>query len=274
MSAQPMGGSPMSGPPGPVDPYGFGGAPPPPPPKSGSRVWLAVLGGVVVLAVLAACGIGGYFLLQEDKDQKPTAGSSSSAAPDDSPSKSDDPEPSESEGDDDVDISSRETDPEPLTVDELFGNPTVDVPTGKYPVVKTEVLTTCKNAVTGPSLGPKLTSLGCNQVVRAAINSPGNRYGITAGVFNLAEDNGSEVTTVIKAQKGDAFIGLVGTGASAVINQATSMMYWQPIGHYLVYVVIVRGDRKPATTSDAAIKQIGNDILITHLGTLLQKREQ
>lgn len=267
-----MSGLPMSGHPGPVDPYGFGG-PPPPPPKSGSKTWLAVLAGVVVLAVLSACGIGGYFLIQDDSDQKPTANSSSSAAPENSKSGSDDPEPSESASDD-VDIDSRATDPEPLTVEELFGTPTVDVPSGKYPVVKTEELKSCKGAVTGPQLGTKLTALGCTQVVRAALNSPANRYGITAGVFNLARDNGSEVTSIIKNQKGDAFLGLVGPGASAVINQATSMMYWQPIGHYLVFVVIVRGDRKAVVQTDAAVKQIGNDILLTYLGTLLQKREQ
>ena len=251
------------------EPPGFG--PPPPPPKGGSRFWLTSLTILAVLVVIAACSVGGYFVFRDDGTPiaDPSAGdpTATSAAPSGSPSPSAEP----------VDISSRTTDPRPLTVRELFPAKRISVQddnTGKthrYSVVKTQLLRGCGKAVTG-KLPTMLQRLGCTQVARAAINSADGKYGATAGVFNLKKKGHSAtIDPVIKKDQG-SFTGLEGTGASAKINKASLMMYWQEQGHYMVYVIICRGDGKQISNKDSRLGEMGTDLLISHLATKLAER--
>jgi hypothetical protein len=251
------------------DPAGFG--PPPPPPKSGSRFWLTSLTILAVLVVLAACSVGGYFVFLDDgtPNTNPSAGRSAAAstAPSGSPSASTTP----------VDISSRTTDPRPLTAREMFPSKKVSVQddnTGKtrtYQVVKTQTLRGCSKAVTG-KLPTTLQRLGCTQVVRAALNTTDGKYGATAGVFNLKrKGHSTTIDPLIKKDQG-SFTGLEGPGASAKINKASLMMYWQEQGHYMVYVIICRGDGKQISNKDPRLGQMGTDLLISHLATKLAER--
>jgi hypothetical protein len=251
------------------EPPGFG--PPPPPPKGGSRFWLTSLTILAVLVVIAACSVGGYFVFLDDGAPHADPAAESSAAASAPPSGS--PSPSAST----VDISSRATDPRPLTVRELFGSKKIRVQddnTGKtrsYQVVKTQSLQGCGKAVTG-KLPTLLQRLGCTQVVRAAVNSADGKYGATAGVFNLKrKGHSTTVDPVIKKDQG-SFTGLEGPGASAKINKASLMMYWQEQGHYMVYVIICRGDGKQISNKDPRLGEMGTDLLISHLATRLAER--
>ncbi len=229
---------------------------------------------LATVVAIAACSVGGYFLFRDDGKGEPTAGGPSSSSPEASKSKT--PSKSPSPTSTPVDISSRSTDPEPLTKNELFGDKTIttrDQNTGKtrtYKVVKAQQMGNCSNGVTG-SLGGTLQSLGCNQVVRAAINTSGGEYGATAGVFNLKNKGHSKkLDPLIKDDKG-SFAGLEGPGASAQINKASLALYWEERGHYMVYVIICRGDGKQIKLNDT-VATIASDLLIDHLATKLAER--
>jgi hypothetical protein len=249
-------------------PSGFG--PPPPPPKGGSRFWLTSLTVLAVLVVIAACSVGGYFVFLDDAPSvNPTASApvAASDAPSGSPSPSANP----------VDITSRTTDPRPLTVKEMFPSKKISVQddnTGKtrsYQVVRTQSMRGCSKGVTG-KLPSALQRLGCTQVVRAAVNSTDGKYGATAGVFNLKKKGHSTtLDPLIKKDQG-SFTGLEGPGASAKINKASLMMYWQEQGHYMVYVIICRGDGKQISNKDPRLGVMGTDLLISHLATRLAER--
>ncbi|MGH3717106.1 MAG: hypothetical protein ACRDT4_27135 [Micromonosporaceae bacterium] len=275
-------GEPPAGPPGyePAPAPGFGGAqfaeppgfgPPPPPPRSGSKLWFTILAALGAVVLIAGCSVFGYYLVRDDgtssADPTPSASAKKSASPSKSPSPTASP----------VDISSRATDPQPLTEKELFGNKSLtieDDASGKsrsYKVVKTQTLKDCGKAVTG-QLGGALGKLGCSQVVRAAINSADGKYGATAGVFNLKnKGHSATVDPLIKGDKG-SFNGLEGPGASAKINKASLALYWEERGHYMVYVIICRGDGKQITLDDKNIQNMASDLLISHLATKLAER--
>lgn len=252
-----------------AEPPGFG--PPPPPPKGGSKFWLTSLAVLGVVVVIALCSVSGYFMFRDDGT--PTADTSKSPTASKSATPSAPPSPTASP----VDISSRATDPEPLTEKEVFGSKTLtieDDSSGKsrsYKVVKTQALKDCKKAVTGDLASP-MGKLGCNQVVRAAINSSDGKYGATAGVFNFKnKGHSTTIDPLIKKDKG-SFNGLEGPGASAKINKASLALYWEERGHYMVYVIICRGDGKQISLDDKNIQNMASDLLISHLATKLAER--
>jgi len=250
------------------EPPGFG--PPPAPPKGGSRFWLTALVILAAVVLISACSVGGYYMFRDDGS--PSAQPSTSASGSKSKSPSASPSPTASP----VDISSRATDPEPVTVKELFDSKTLRIEddttgaTRTYKVAKTDSQKSCGKAVT-EKLVDTVKSLGCSQVVRAAINTSDGKYGATAGVLNLKNKGSSaKIDPLVKDDKG-SFNGLEGPGASAKINKASVALYWQEDGHYLVYVVICRGDGKQIKL-DKTVQGIATDLLISHLTTKLAER--
>lgn len=253
-----------------AEPPGFG--PPPAPPSGGSRFWLTALAVLATLVVLAVCSVGGYFVFRDDgvpaasESPNASADASKSASPSASPSPTASP----------IDISSRSTDPEPLTEKELFGDKEIAIEdenngkTRSYKVVKKQTIKDCAKGVTG-DLKSVVKKLDCNQVVRAAINSKDGKYGATAGVFNLKDKGHSKkIDPLIKGDKG-SFTGLAGPGASAQINKASLVLYWEERGHYMAYIMICRGDGR-TINEDQNVKTIATDLLISHVATKLAER--
>ena len=88
-------------------------------------------------------------------------------------------------------LASRDADPAPLTVGEVFGAPSVDAGTGPgYEVLRTQERRDCTVAATG-EIGDLLDRFGCSQVVRATLRSPDGERLATAGVFNLTDRAGA-----------------------------------------------------------------------------------
>ena len=253
------------------EPPGFG--PPPPPPKGGSSFWLTALAVLAAVVVLAACGVGGWFVFADDGNPAANASPTASAGKSKSNSPSASPSPTASP----IDISSRSTDPDPLTVKELFGSKTItiedenDGSSRSYKMVKSQELTDCTKGVTG-DLKSAVKRLSCNQVVRAAVNSKDGKYGATAGVFNLKEKGHSKtIDPLINKDKG-SFTGLEGPGASSQINKASLVLYWEERGHYMVYIMISRGDGSPIKAQDKNVQTMATDLLISYLATKLAER--
>jgi hypothetical protein len=224
--------------------------------------WIAALSVIGVIVLVAACGLGTYFMVKDERKGPTGARTSGSQSPQER------------------DISSRTVDSAPLTEAEVF--PTDSIPSGPneppYVVLKTQIGEDCTVAA-ADELGKLLVDAGCNQVVRATMKSPTGDYLITAGLFNLRDQDAAStafngVKPIIDATKG-RFLGMsVGpnTGTDAIVR-APTQLGWNFRGHFIAYCVIARTDGQPFAANDQVPNQITFDIVETYLeGTVLGAR--
>ncbi|WP_238007592.1 hypothetical protein KZZ52_56275 [Dactylosporangium sp. AC04546] len=216
--------------------------------------WVAMLSAIAVLVVLAACGIGTWFIFRDERDGPESARSSTT----DGPKKRD--------------ISSRKVDPNPLTEAEVFpSNNIVAVPNEPpYLILSTKASPDCKTAATD-DLAALLMNAGCSEVVRATMKSPNEEYLITAGLFNLDTEEAAAkafdaVKPIVDGQKG-RFSGMsvgAGTGTDALVR-APTQLGWNFKGHFIAYCVIARVDGNAFAPDDPYPNQITFDIVETYL---------
>jgi len=215
---------------------------------------VALAAAVGVLTLFTSYGLAAYQLVQDELNAREAL---------DQPPASSEPAPR--------DISSREADPEPLTVEEVFPEDEIIINPAEppYQVLATQVEEDCTIAA-ADALGELLTEHGCNQVVRATMRSPDENYLITGGIFNLATEAGAEeaydtVGSMIDDESG-RFTGMVaGEGTEAIVLSETRVG-WDYRGHYLIYVVIARADGEPfADRDDSHAQLILWDIIEVHL---------
>jgi hypothetical protein len=214
---------------------------------------MATLAVVAAVAVLAVCGLSGYFMIKDERGGKPAASPPANGA--------------QVAGPKARDISSRDVDQAALTEQELFPAPQLGIGAGTYQVLKTQA-TECQNAVTD-DLAKLLGNAGCSQVVRGTLKSPDGQFLMTAGIFNLKDEASTnqaydQIKPTLDAQKG-RFTGLpAGDGTEAIVRAPTTLG-WHPRGHFLAYCIVARADSKPIATDDAASKQVISDLVEAHL---------
>lgn len=205
--------------------------------KGGPQRWYVLLASVGVLAVLSTCGVFSYLLIQDElagQNAQADTGDVEETVP--------------------RDISSRDVDPEPLTVDEVFGEDEIVITESEppYEVLATQE-TECSEAAED-ELVTLLADLGCSQVVRATLRSPEEGYLITSGIANLATaEDAEEAYEGIKPLIEDGtgrFLGMhAGEGTDPIILSET-VLFWDIRGHYLMYAVIARSDGGEFSASD------------------------
>jgi hypothetical protein len=216
------------------------------------RPWMMALSVIAVVVVVATCAMGSFLLV---KDDSTVVGA--------------DPLPTETVPK--RDISSREVDPKPLTVADVFPNENITVDPSIPPykrVGNAQAATDCRVAASG-ELGKLLVTLGCNQVIRATYTSTEGAYVVTAGIFNLKASASATQDTDIKGlvdgSKG-RFSGYVSGTAAKMLGRASTKLAWNAQGHFIVYAVIARTDGKEfLSEDDAHIKIIVYDILEKYL---------
>jgi hypothetical protein len=224
--------------------------------------WIAALSVIGVLVLVAACGLGTYFMVNDERKGPAQANTGATQGPKQR------------------DISSRKADAAALSEVEVFPNKQIvtDQNDPPYQVLKTQIAADCTVAA-ADDLGKLLVQQGCNQVVRATMKSPTGDYLITAGLFNLTDQTSAEtafngVKPIIDAQKG-RFVGMsVGpnTGTDAIVR-APTQLGWNFRGHFIAYCVIARTDGQAFASSDQTPNQITFDIVETYLeGTIIGKR--
>ncbi len=176
------------------------------------------------------------------------------------------------------DISSRDVDPEPLTIAEVFPGKeiVINVDESAYRVLKTQASKNCATAASD-ELHALLTEVGCSQVVRGTLRSPSGIYLMTAGIFNLADAAGAEsahdrTKSIIDNRKG-GFQGLIaGSGTDAIVLPS-AQVGWHVRGHYLVYCVIAKADGTPIGENDPFARQSLSDVIESYLrGRILESR--
>jgi len=212
---------------------------------------LSALGALILLGIV---GLSTFFVVAEQRRGAPaeSAGAPPSASP--------------------VAISSRLADPRPLSLTEIYPDSEIKLSAGAEPyrLSMTHIDTDCDIATTG-TLGQILAEHGCTQVVRAEMIAPYGGYGVTAGIFNLADECGA-------AQVGGQLSGLVRSGGGTFGTMAAgsmpgsdpqaepqSQVGWRERGHYLVFCVITRPDGNPVGADDQYARQITTDLLGTYL---------
>ena len=215
--------------------------------------WIAALSVVGVVVLLAACGLGTWFMIKDE-----TKGPEGTRANSQSPQKRD--------------ISSQQVDPAPLTEAEVFPSKNIIAAPNEppYVILKTEASTDCKRAA-ADDLGKVLVDAGCSEVVRATMKNPTEGYLVTAGIFNLTTEAAAEqafngVKPIVDGQKG-RFTGMslgAGTGTDAIVR-APTQLGWNYRGHFIVYCVIARVDGQPFAANDGFPNQITFDIVETYL---------
>lgn len=217
-----------------------------------SRVWLVALASIGVLALIAACGLGTFLMVKDERNGPSNAHASNQASAQKR------------------DISSRDVDPAPLTEAEVFPNPTIVAAPNEppYQVLKTQASADCRGAATD-DLGNLLVQSGCSQVVRATLKSPNGAYLITSGIFNLKNEASANqahesIKPIVDSQKG-RFTGLLAGQGTEAIVRAPAHLGWNVKGHFLAYCVIARADGRPFASGDGFPQQIIFDLVETHL---------
>lgn len=144
-------------------------------------------------------------------------------------------------------IGSRSSDPQPLTVAQLYPA-TFDV--GRHAVTRTVSRGSrgCDSAVVGSGLQSAINAAGCTQVVRATYLGSSQKIMGTIGVFNLrtgpaakkAERSAGPVNTVAQLRAHKGLTSKIGKGTG--IEEAAAK------GHYLILIWAEFTDfRKPKT---------------------------
>lgn len=222
------------------------------PPRRRGRVAIAVLASLVVLAAL---GFAGVTLLRHNGSGSANADAVAS------------PRPSI----DTAAISDRTVDPTLLTTAEVFGAGTIPStsPSGTYRIIRSEADASCGAAATA-AIGTLLTSVGCNQAVRATMLSPDQTYVITAGVLNLPDTaSATKVASSLEPDitKGTGRLnGLDAGGTTTAIASAQSQVAWDTRGHYLVYSIIALASGKAIATTDKRVPAMITDVVENYLG--------
>ena len=224
--------------------------------RANARSWMRILATITGIALLAGCAAGTFVLLREgDVTEDGTAG-----APVAPVSPTADP------------LNSRASDPEPVTVGELFADTGVVAASGTYQTVKAEAKDDCAGAATG-KLAKLLDLHECSQVVRATLLSPDGAFALTAGVVNLADaESAQAVRTGVEEDAGD-FTTLHGDGKTAVLGRTATVLGYNTYGHYLLYVVIAPTDGTRPDQSDPVYASIVGEIVETHLAEALRPRQ-
>ncbi|MCD0442633.1 hypothetical protein LO763_03215 [Glycomyces sp. A-F 0318] len=222
-----------------------------------TRWWLVALAVVSALAVAAACAAGAFIVLREGEPgpagpSAPGASdrASSADAATDAPAVVDP-------------IASRETDAEPITVEELFGAGAITPAgaAGAYEVLDTEELADCAEAALD-ELAELLADADCTQTVRATLVNPDGEYAATAGVLNLGDAAAAEeLRAAIDAGLEGGFAALRTDGEAEELGRAATMVGYNTYGHYLMYVVIGRTDGEAIEDADEPVRAIVGDIV-------------
>lgn len=171
------------------------------------------------------------------------------------------------------DISTREADPEPLTVKEVFPDKKIVINPEEppYRVLRTQKSKDCTVAA-ADALGDLIEELGCNHVVRATLRSPDKDYLISGGIFNLKSEADAErvyeqADAMIEEDTG-RFLGLLAGDETQPILLSQTNAGWDYRGHFVIYLIIARADGEPLTGTDNGHSQvILYDIAEVHLRT-------
>jgi hypothetical protein len=210
---------------------------------------------VAILFVVAAAATLAYGVLHSPAKPKPTAGPTSTPKVTPSPSASPTLGPYGH-------IGSRASDPQPLTVAQLFP---ASFTVGGQVITRTATAAgaRCVAALEGANIRSAIRKASCNQVVRATYISPSGRMMGTIGVLNLSTASHA-VKAIRSADAGDFIRQLKAKrGPTHKIGGGTGIEVAAAKGHYLILIWAEYTNlRKPKTAAQrTAIESFMNQLL-------------
>jgi hypothetical protein len=216
------------------------------------KPWMITIGAIAVAVVVAVCGLGSFLLVKDDSEvvTAPTPQSTVVRR----------------------NITSRETDPNPLTVEAVF--PTAEIVVDpRVPPYKRQgepqIADDCRVGANG-EVGKLLVAVGCSQVVRATFGSPDAAYLVTAGIMNLPDASvagkaSTDIKGLVDGGQG-RFTGYISDrDNNLTIGRAPTNLNWEVRGHFIVYTVIAKVDGTPIEADDAGVKVVVYDLMQKYL---------
>jgi hypothetical protein len=218
------------------DPYGAGPGGYGPPGEDGEDGFRSgpdrkrlIIGAAIVAGVVVVGG-GTALALSGGGGGTPKAATAPTTAPPVSPTVN--PTPSPTETGRGQRLSSRATDPKPLTLNEVFKASSFKSDGRRYVMTARRAERKCSPPTHGTKFRKALTKGGCTQVLRATFSN-GKLVG-TIGVINLRTQTAADSVQVASRQM-DAFIfALPGAGSTKKIGQGLSLTTAEVDGHYLI----------------------------------------
>jgi hypothetical protein len=214
------------------------------------KPWMIALSVIAIAVVFSTCGLGSFLLFKDDRQL--------TALPPPTPTI-----PTR-------DISSRDVDKAMMAPADVFPATEITVDPSVPPYKRlgdVQEMLDCRAGASG-DVGKLLVTKGCNQVIRATFSSTDGLYLVTAGIFNLKDaasaNQAVEQIKTIDASKG-RFTGYISTPNAIALGRAATQVGWESEGHFLIYCVIARADRKDLATDDPMIKVIVYDMVEKYL---------
>jgi hypothetical protein len=198
---------------------------------------------VALLLVLAAAGTLAYAVLHDSP--KPRLAGRSPGKP--SPSASASPSLGPY-----GDIASRQSDPQPLTLAELY--PTSFTTKGAtVTVAATSLGSNCAAEIVGATLQSAVGAAGCTQVARATYVEPAGSLMGTIGVLNLSTGDAAK-TAAASADASDFISQLTASsGPAQQLGQSTGIEEALAKGHYLILIWAEFTNLRTPTAQDSSL---------------------
>lgn len=233
------------------------------PAKRKHSKWLVTVACVAGFVATAACGAGSWFLLH---DQVGDFSASDQRHPGDSAALETSIKANP--------LGSRDTDAEPLSIDELFGAGQLDPEGGAiYQVLGSELLDECADAATEQMVA-LLATADCSQIARATVSQPDSPYLATVGVVNLADETAAvHLRDQLDGGSGGGFTALRVDGDGQDLGLNPTILGFSAYGHYLLYAVVGRADGKAPDRDDKAVTAIVSELVDTFLVDQLTPRQ-
>ncbi|WP_067486826.1 hypothetical protein [Actinomadura hibisca] len=237
---------------------GGSGSGPTPPGRGKRRNLPLIIGGSLVAGVLLiGGGVGASAMLKDDpkpaKSPTPPAAKQKPAAKPSAP-----PSPTFVP----VKLKSRQTDPKPLSLGEVFGKSSFKAGGQKYVRAGAKATKGCTGTVTGAKLVSVLKKGGCSQALRASYARTDRKLIGSVGILNLRTENAAKVARQAALAK-DAFLQpLPGAGSTSTLGKGEALGTAEVRGHYLVMTWVQRPDgKKIPTTAHPAVKAFAQQVI-------------
>ena len=247
---------------GPGGPGGFGPQYPHYEPPRRNNLPL-IIGAVVAVLILLGGGGGAlYMALGNDSDDPPASPRARSTAAAPPPSASPSVSPSAAPtGNPLTRLDTRDNDPQPLTLREVFGKKRVEASGKTYTRAARKENKDCSDAVKGADLRAALRAGGCTQVLRASYVGESGKVVNTVGIANLEDADAVEKASSA-AEGSDSFISpLRGSGPARKLGRGNALGAQLTRGHYLVLSWVQYADgHKPSGTEDKRLTRHDEDV--------------
>ncbi|MGI5165291.1 hypothetical protein ACQEU3_13110 [Spirillospora sp. CA-253888] len=218
----------------------------PTPPGGRRRNLPLIIGGSLVAGVLLiGGGVAASTMLKDDPKPAKPGGAPAAGKPKAPAKPTAPPSPSFVP----VKLKSRQSDPKPLSLAEVFGKSSFKAGKQKYVRAGAKATKGCTGTVTGATLTNAVKKGGCSQALRASYARTDRKLIGTVGILNLKTENAAKLARKAALAKDSFLQPLPGAGSTKTLGKGEALGTAEVRGHYLVMTWVQRPDGKKIPTS-------------------------